>query len=361
MNPIEFTFYDNTLANWLLALAIFIVTLVILRTGREIAANRLKRFAEKTVTTLDDLAADLIHRTRFLVLFIISVYAGSLALELPQDLHTLLESIALIAVLLQIAIWGNRLVAYIVECYVELEIGEEATSAASAAALTFIGRVIMWSVVFLLALDNLGFEITALVTGLGIGGIAIALAVQNILGDLFSSVSILLDKPFVVGDFIIVDEYVGSVEYVGLKTTRVRSLSGEQLIFSNSDLLNSRIRNFKRMYERRILFQFGVTYQTPYEKLESIPKMAREIVESQDPVRFDRAHFKAYGASSLDFEVVYWVQSADFNLYMDIQQNINLTLFRRFEEEGIEFAYPTQTLYVNYEDGKVPASVIQQK
>src|SRR5690606_319662 len=192
---------------------------------------------------------------------------------------------------------------------------------------------------------------TALIASLGVGGIAVALAAQNILGDLFSSLSIMFDKPFVVGDFIIVGEELGTVEKIGLKTTRVRSLHGEQLIFSNTDLLNSRIRNFKRMYQRRIVFSIGITYEPPYEKLKEVASMLRAIVQAHDLVRFDRAHFKGFGDSSLDFEVVYWVLDSDFNKYMDIQQAINLEIFRRFEEQGIAFAYPVRTVHLRGNQG----------
>ncbi|MEQ8215048.1 MAG: mechanosensitive ion channel family protein, partial [Smithellaceae bacterium] len=202
----------------------------------------------------------------------------------------------------------------------------------------------------LLILDNLGFNITSLVAGLGIGGVAVALAVQNILGDLFASLSIVIDKPFVVGDFIVIDQLRGTVEHVGLKTTRLRSLSGEQLIFSNNDLLKSRIQNFKRMTERRVVFGFGVTYQTPQDKLPLINGIVREIIEKQEHVNFDRVHFKEFGNSALNFEVVYIVKDQDYNLYMNIQQAINLEMFRRFQEEKIEFAYPTQTLFVQHEE-----------
>jgi small-conductance mechanosensitive channel len=198
----------------------------------------------------------------------------------------------------------------------------------------------------LLALDNMGVNITGLVAGLGIGGIAVALALQNILGDLFASLSIILDKPFVIGDFIVVDQLMGTVEHVGLKTTRIRSLSGEQVIFSNAGLLQSRIRNFKRMAERRVVFTVGVTYQTPYEKLARISALLREAVELQQGVRFDRAHFKEYGDFALVYEIVYFVTSPDYNKYMDIQQAINFEIYRRFQQEGLEFAYPTQTLFV---------------
>jgi small-conductance mechanosensitive channel len=213
-------------------------------------------------------------------------------------------------------------------------------------AVGFVARLVLWSVILLLALDNLGVDVTALVAGLGVGGIAVALAVQNILSDLFASLSIVLDKPFAVGDFLIIDSFLGSVEHVGLKTTRLRSLSGEQLVFSNTDLLGSRIRNYGRMFERRVVFKIGVTYQTPRDKLTKIPGIIREAIEAQDKTRFDRSHFNEYGEFSLNFESVYYVLGPDYNLYMDIQQAINLRIHERFEEEGIEFAYPTQTLFL---------------
>jgi small-conductance mechanosensitive channel len=223
---------------------------------------------------------------------------------------------------------------------------EDAGSATTLAALGFVAKLVLWSVVLLLALDNLGVNITGLIAGLGIGGIAVALALQNVLGDLFASLSIVLDKPFVIGDFIIVDEFLGTVEHIGLKTTRVRSLSGEQLVFSNADLLGSRIRNFKRMYERRVAFTVGVTYQTPAEKLPRISAILREVIEAQRDVRFDRAHFKEYGDFALIYEVVYYVTSPDYNKYMDIQQAVNFDIYGRFQQEGLDFAYPTQTLFV---------------
>jgi small-conductance mechanosensitive channel len=198
------------------------------------------------------------------------------------------------------------------------------------------------SVLVLLALANLGVEVTPLITGLGIGGIAVALAAQSILGDLFGSLTILLDKPFLVGDFIIVGDQMGTIEKIGIKTTRVRALSGEQLVFSNTDLLSSRIRNFKRMYERRVVFSVGVVYETPVEKLQRIPEIIRQSILTQPQTRFDRAHFNTFGAYSLNFEAVYFVTTPDYNRYMDIQQAINLELVRRFGEEHIEFAYPTQ-------------------
>jgi len=226
-------------------------------------------------------------------------------------------------------------------------------------ALPWINRgvqVLVVGTAAMIGLHNLGIDITALIASLGIGGIAVALAVQNILADLFACLTISFDKPFVIGDFIIVGDLMGTVEHIGLKTTRIRSLSGEQLVFSNNDLLGSRIRNFKRMYERRVVFNFGVVYQTSYDHLAEIPAMVKKVIGAQEQTRFDRAHFKSYGDSSLDFEVVYYVLVPDYNTYMDIQQAINMSLFRQFEKKGIQFAYPTRTLYINQEPSQPAAT-----
>jgi small-conductance mechanosensitive channel len=206
--------------------------------------------------------------------------------------------------------------------------------------------VVVWSIVLLVVLDNLGVKVTTLLAGLGVGGIAVALALQNVLGDVFASLSIILDKPFVIGDYITIGEHQGTVQAIGLKSTRMRSLSGEELIFSNNDLLASRIRNYGRMTERRAVFTIGVTYETPRAKLDKIPGILREAVEAQQKVRFDRSHFKQYGDSAIVFETAYFVLAPEYPVYMDIQQAINFRIHERFEEEGIQFAYPTQTIHL---------------
>jgi small-conductance mechanosensitive channel len=342
-------FYGNPVWTWLLAAAVVVIVAIILFVLKRFIHHRLVEFAKRSATKVDDLVADLLGRTRFWFLVVISLYAGSLALTLPAVAARVISTIAVLALLIQAGIWGTGLVSFLITRSVKRKLEDDAATATSMAALGFIIKLILWAVVLLLALDNMGVDITALIAGLGIGGIAVALAFQHILSDLFASLSIVIDKPFVIGDFIIVDDLLGTVERIGLKTTRVRSLSGEQLVFSNSDLLNSRIRNYKRMFERRIVFSIGVTYQTPHEKLAAIPAMIHEIIEAQEMTRFDRAHFKAYGDFALTFETVYYVLVPDYNTYMDIQQAINLAIYERFEKEGIDFAYPTQTLYVNPE------------
>lgn len=263
-----------------------------------------------------------------------------------MSLADFFSAAATIALLVQVALWANRGIAVWLRHYVQTRRDTDAAGATTVGVLGFIGRLAVWALIVLMILDNLGVDITALVASLGIGGIAVALAVLRILGDIFASLSIALDKPFVIGDFIIVGDVLGTVEHIGLKTTRLRGLSGEQIVFSNADLLASRIRNYRRMNERRVLFRLGVVYQTPAEKLERIPQIVREIIEQTPRTRFDRAHFQGFGESALDFEVVHHVLDRDYNLDMDIQQAINLALLRRLAAEGMEFAYPTRTVHL---------------
>ncbi len=311
------------------------------------------QFAKKTKTTMDDTIVDLFKKTKFIFLLILSIYAGTFVLNLTAAASIIINTAAVIALILQSALWGSAFISIWSKSYVKRKLEHDTSNATTISALSFIAKVTLWVVTFLLVLDNLGIDVTALIAGLGVGGIAVALAVQNILGDLLASLSIVLDKPFVIGDFIIVGDYLGSVEHIGLKTTRIRSLSGEQVIFSNNDLLQSRVRNYKRMLERRVVFTLGMTYDTPAEKVEAIPLMIKEVVQKQSDTRFDRAHFKEYGDFALVFEVVYIVLSPDYNVYMDIQQAINVAIMRKFNDEGIQFAYPTQTLYIKKDSATV--------
>lgn len=353
---LDMVIYKNTLQQWIIALATVLVIFIVTRILQRLVYRRWKKLASATVFIWDDLATDLISRIRRSILLIVAIYFGSLKLELPAIAHVVIDRAVILAVLLQLGIIGSRAIRFWFDHYKKLKLETNAGAVTTLGALSVASVLGLWMILFFVALDNLGVDITALVAGLGVGGIAVALAVQNVLGDLFASLSIILDKPFVMGDFIIVDSYMGTVEHVGLKTTRLRSLSGEQLVFSNTDLLRSRIRNYKRMYERRVVFSIGVLYQTNPEQLSEIPGMIREIIEGQKSVRFDRAHFKEYGAYALNFEVVFYVLNPDYNIYMDIQQAINLEIYRRFEKAGIEFAYPTQTLFMRGEALNQPVS-----
>lgn len=341
---------DRPVELWLLAITVAIVTYLALRMIMSLAGRRLDAIAQRTSTPIDDGIVSLIRKTRWWLLALVAIFAGSLSLELPDRGRAVIYSALVIAFLIQFGIWASTALRFTLDHYRQRQLKKDPGSVTALNAIGWVGTLLLWLAVLLLILDNLGFDVTALIAGLGVGGIAVALAVQNILGDLFASLSILIDKPFVVGDFLIIDDYMGSVEHVGLKTTRVRSLSGEQLVFSNSDLLKSRLRNYGRMYERRVAFTIGVTYQTPREKLKEIPGILRAAIEAQEHTRFDRAHFASYGDFSLNFETVYYVLGPDYNLYMDIQQAINLVIHEQFEKEGIEFAYPTQTLLLRRDD-----------
>jgi small-conductance mechanosensitive channel len=344
MQIFELTFLGNSLTSWIISVGITIVIFSSLIILRRVVLRRIRLFAEKTETKIDDLLADLLGDVKIYPMLLLAVYGGSTFLDLHPKPIRIIEIALIVSFLLQAGIWGNRIINYFIEQFL-LKRGSGASDNKSVpTVLRFVSRTLLWSIILLLTLDNLGINITTLLAGLGVGGIAIALALQNVLGDLFASLSILLDRPFEIGDFITVGDHLGTVEHIGIKTTRLRSLSGEENIFSNADLLQSRIRNYKRMSERRTVFSFGVTYQTPFDKLKRIPTIVKDIVEQQGQIRFDRAHFKEYGDSSLNYEIVYFVLSPDYNLYMDIQQNINLELFQQFEREQIEFAYPTRTL-----------------
>jgi small-conductance mechanosensitive channel len=308
---------------------------------------RIERLTRKTHTIIDDLVVGALRKTKLLFLFVVSSFIGTLSLQLPAEVRDILWKVTIVAAIVQAGIWISTALTIWLENYRKGE--EDGGHRMTMNALSFLGRIVLWATALLLILDNLGVDVTALVAGLGIGGVAIALAVQNILGDLFASLSIVLDQPFVLGDFIVVGDLAGSVEHIGIKTTRIRSISGEQLVFSNADLLGSRIRNFGRMERRRVVFSIGVTYQTPVDKIERIPALIRSAVEAQEQVSFDRSHFSSYGDFSLNFETVYFVESSDYAKHMDILQAVNLRIFQSFADEGIEFAYPTQTLILEKE------------
>lgn len=362
----ETTVLGSPLWSWIVAGAIAAGAFLLLALVRGLAHARLRRIAERTDNVIDDLLVQLLGATPPTFLLLLALFAGSLALRLPGTGRVWIGRIVAIAVLLQAGAWLDRVLAFLIERHVERRRADgveahEASRIALIGLFRFFGRVAIWSLVLLAALDNLGVDITALVAGLGVGGIAAGLALQDVLKDTFAALSIVLDKPFAIGDFVVVDDLAGSVEHIGIKTTRVRSLSGEQLVFGNGDLLSSRIRNFKRLVERRALFEFGVLYGTPPDQLERIPEMVREIVEGQETTRFDRAHLKSFGASSLDFEIVYYVLDPEYLTFMDRQQAIHLALIRKFAAEGIEFAFPTRTLHLEPGEAPLRTSLVEGK
>jgi small-conductance mechanosensitive channel len=349
---LEYVWLGNSVSRWLIAVAVGLAVVVALVPIKRFILNRWNAFAKTTDTELDNLIVKVLGKTKRLFVLAIAFWAGSRVLVLPARLVTTLGSIAVLIVVLQVGIWATTLLLEWLEILRE-------KSAKKGEVLTWlggvewIGRFLIWTAALLVGLENIGVDVTGLVTGLGIGGIAVALAAQNILSDLFAAFSIYIDRPFVIGDYLKVGDQMGTVETIGMKTTRLRSLTGEELIFGNSDLVSSRIQNFGRLTERRANFTVGVTYDTSKAKAAMIPGIIQGILEAQDNVRFDRSHFKEFGDSALIFETVYFVLVPDFATKMGIQQAVNLELMQRFAEEGIEFAFPTQTLYV---EGAIPAT-----
>lgn len=335
----------NELTEWTLAAALSGGTLIVALLARLILTRVLPSPQPGKELHWPTIAHELVARTSTFFLIIGAIYAATTLLTLPDSVHRLISSVFIVALFIQAALWADRIASAVLAWRLaSLRIKSSMRNAL--ALIQFVVRVAVWSIALLLIFENLGFDVTALVAGLGVGGIAVALAAQSVLGDLFSSLAIILDRPFEVGDFIVFGDQSGTVEKIGIKTTRIRALSGEQIAVSNSDLVKARVHNFKRMKERRVVLGLGVTYDTPAAKLERIPNAVKEIIEASEKVRFDRAHFRSFGASALEFEVVYWVLSADYAVYMNCQEAINFAIFRAFEDEGIQFAFPSQTLYV---------------
>ncbi len=339
-------FFGNTVLAYIKAVGILIIGLIFIKVFKSIVLRRLKKWAEKTQTTIDDFVIQGMQKSVIPVLYFVAVYIAAKSLKLVPQLVSVLD-IALIAIATFFAI-------KLVTSALDYSFGEyskkksaEGVKTKQIQTLSTLGKTIIWVLGLIFLLDNLGIDITAVVAGLGIGGIAVALAAQTILGDLFSYFIIFFDRPFEVGDYIKVGDKNGTVEHIGIKTTRIRALNGEELVFSNTDLTNSRLHNFKKLQRRRAVFQLGVIYETPPEKLKKIPELVKQIIVEQDTAEFDRAHFKSYGDFSLNFEFVYYVLSQDYKTYMDVQESINYKIFDKFAEEGIEFAYPTQMVYVN--------------
>ena len=346
-DPLDLTWLGNRLTAWLLAGAILVGAWLALVLARRLVLRRLERFAPRTATSLDDLALDAVRRTGTLFLLVVAVaLAARVALVLPENARAAVGLLARVAFLLQAAAWGNGAIRFWTARAARATGEHDRASITTIHLLAIVAQVVLWTLIGLLALDAFGVNVTALVTGLGIAGVAVALAVQNVLGDLLASLSIALDKPFVVGDYIVFDAFMGTVENIGLKTTRLRSLSGEQIVVANAELLKKSIRNYQRQVERRVAFTLTFPLDTPPDVMERIPPIVRETVTANAQTRLDRTHFATITDQTLAVETVYFVTTADYNTYMDIQQRINLALLRRFGAEGIHLAVPTRSVVV---------------
>jgi small-conductance mechanosensitive channel len=341
----ERLFYGNSFGDWLIAAIVSVAVWSGLSLVRRLIAARAKRFSTEHRSTPVRLLFYLVGNTKQFLFLALALDAGQESLTFPPRLQHIVTNVVLMLVLLQVGLWAGRTVRFYLEIK-EMERGPDRVFAGSLDIINFVASVLIWSLLILVALDNLGVNITALLAGLGVGGVAVALALQNILGDLFASLSIALDKPFVVGERLEIDGFAGTVEHIGIKTTRLRSDSGEQIILSNADLLKSRVRNYGRMPEQRILATLRVAYATPDETLAAIPKLLEGIVREQANARFDRCHLKTLGDSSLLFELSYFAQQPKLNPMLDLQQVINFRILAEFRRLGIDFAYPAQRVIV---------------
>ena len=344
-------YFDNNVLAYVLALSGFLIGVVIIKVFKKIVLKRLKKWAEKTETTLDDFLVRGIERTLIPLLYFLSFYIAIKSLNLESKFDKVFDIASVIIFAFFMLRTITSVVIYLLRAFIRKR-GADEQKQKQFTGITTLISVVIWGMGFVFVLDNLGFNVSTVIAGLGIGGIAIALAAQAILGDLFSYFVILFDRPFEIGDFVILADKRGTIEHIGIKTTRIRSLSGEQLIVSNTDLTNSRIHNFKRLEKRRVLFNLGVVYQTNSEQLKAIPEIVKNIIVNAPNTQFDRGHFASFGEFSLIFEFVYFILDPDYTLYMDTQQKINLSIYQEFEKRGIEFAYPTQTLFLNKDENK---------
>lgn len=337
---------NNSVKDWAITLSFIFGSIVFLRLLQYVFLKRFSSFASKTKTTIDDFIVSVVRSSVMPALYLLAIHFSLHYLNLSVRF----ASVEGVAIMVVITFFVLRIISsFMSYAFARALVRHEHNTQREkqSKGILLIAKMILWVAGTIFLIDNLGYDITTIIAGLGIGGVAIALAAQTILGDLFNYIVIFLDKPFEIGDFIIIDNDMGTVEYIGIKTTRLRTLGGEQLICSNTDLTKSRVHNYKRMQERRVVFSFGIVYNTPPAKIKMIPQFVKQIIDSSGNTRFDRAHFQSFGDFSLKFEVVFYVLSADYNMYMDIQQSINLKILELFEKEQIEFAFPTQTVLLS--------------
>ena len=342
-------YFENSVQQYLMALGTLVLGLALIKIFAKLVLGRIKKWAESTETQLDDFVIRGVEKTIIPLLYYGVFYLALNTLTIHPKAEKWIHIFsAIIITFFTIRVITSTL-KFSMNAYLVSQSGGE-IKAKQFKGITAIASAFVWVFGFVFLLDNLGFNVTTVIAGLGIGGIAIALAAQAILGDLFSYFVIFFDRPFEIGDFIVTGDKRGTVEYIGLKTTRVRSLDGEQLVFPNTDLTNSRLHNFKKMKRRRAVFKLGVVYQTSPEQVVEIPNIVKKIIESQTDTVFDRGHFSSFGNFSLNFDFVYFVLGSDYTKYMDIQQEINIAIYREFQAHSIEFAYPTQTLFLAKEN-----------
>lgn len=343
---LQITIGGNTVADWAVALFVFLAMFLALELTRKIAVGRLIQLSKRTHSQVDDVLSGFLHSLKWPVFVLVAIFFSLKGVEIPESIQLILDIALSVVIVAQVI----RITEEIAAMLMLRQLRASNETAVLPGVFRIAIRMVLWSLGGLLILGNAGVDITSLIAGLGIGGLAISLALQSVLSDLFASFSIAVDKPFEIGDFIVVGEHKGTVKHIGLKTTRITALEGEEIVISNNELTSARVQNYKKMQKRRITMTIGVTYDTTPEKIALANTIIKEAISSQDSVEFDRSHFKTFGDSALIFEIVFYMLTSDYTVYMGIQQAINVEMHKRFAEEGIEMAYPTQTLYVKKDE-----------
>jgi len=328
---------------------VFVILTALFWFIRTVVLLRAKSFAKKTSSTADDVIVKAVESIKAWVYTFVALYASLQFFTLPQTADLTARGIFSFVVMWQAITVASCFVNYFVRRFLEKDQDGDGVidsdSATASNMVTLIAKIVLWAFGTIFVLSNLGIEVTSLVAGLGVGGIAVAFALQGILSDLFASFSLYFDKPFQIGDFIIIGEDIGTVEKIGIKSTRLKTLQGEELIVSNTELTSARVQNFKKMSERRIASQFGITYETAQDKVSQVPDIVKDIFDGIEGARLDRVHFTSFADSALVFELVYFIETSNYTEYLDKQQTFNFDLMRIFAQKGIDFAYPTQTIY----------------
>jgi len=339
---LNYYFWNNSIKGYLIALGVFVLAIIILKIFKQVIVVKIKKIADHTKTEFDDLLIKTVDSVGWPFYLFFSLYFAFKFIVIPGILERIAFYLLLIVGICYVVKSIQRIIDYGFH-----KVIEKKQDPAIVNLLSKITKIVLWGIAIIIILQNLGYNISALAAGLGIGGLAIAFAIQNILGDIFASFSIYFDRPFKIGDFIIIGSDMGTVRKIGIKSTRIQTLQGEELVISNKELTETRIHNYKKMEKRRIVFTLGVVYETSVEKLKRIPNIVKNVISDVNLAEIDRVHFNKFGDSSLNFEVVYYLKSSDYNEYMDTQQQINLAIKEEFEKEKIELAYPTQTIFIN--------------
>jgi small-conductance mechanosensitive channel len=328
---------------------VFVILTALFWFIRTVVLLRAKSFAKKTSSTADDAIVRAVESIKAWSYTVVALYLSLQFFTLPQTADLIARGIFSFVVMWQVIVVASCFVNYFTWRFLEKDHDGDGVidsdSATASNMVTLIAKIVLWAFGTIFLLSNLGIEVTSLVAGLGVGGIAVAFALQGVLSDLFASFSLYFDKPFQIGDFIIIGEDIGTVEKIGIKSTRIKTLQGEELIVSNTELTSTRVQNFKKMSERRISSQFGITYETPQDMVSQVPSIVTDIFNGIDGARLDRVHFTSFADSALVFELVYFIETGNYTEYLDKQQAFNFELMRVLAQKGVEFAYPTQTIY----------------